>query len=86
MDVASYQFQEQRKLCFSNIEHWDNASAEQKITLYKLHNYGYRLLFIRHTTAGPLAVISQDNDIAVIDADGTLNLQHQIKLRHNPAE
>jgi len=86
MDVASYQFQEQRKHCFSNIEHWDNASAEQKITLYKLHNYGYRLLFIRHTTAGPLAVISQDNDIAVIDADGTLNLQHQIKLRHNPAE
>ncbi|MCW3172868.1 hypothetical protein [Shewanella subflava] len=86
MDVASYQFQEQRKHCFSNLEHWDNASAEQKITLYKLHNYGYRLLFIRHTTAGPLAVISQDNDIAVIDADGALNLQHQIKLRHNPAE
>ena len=30
MDVASYQFQEQRKHCLSNIEHWDNASAEQK--------------------------------------------------------
>ena len=86
MDVASYQFQEQRKHCLSNIEHWDNASAEQKITLYKLHNYGYRLLFIRNTAEGPLAVISQDNEIAVIDTDGTLNLQHQIKLRHCPAD
>jgi len=44
------------------------------------------LLFIRNTADGPLAVISQDNEIAVIDTDGTLNLQHQIKLRHCPAD
>mgnify|MGYP000002549860 CR=1 FL=1 len=83
MDVASYQFQEQRLPPLSNVEHWENTSAEQKIALYDLHRYGYRLLFVRKTANGPLAVIAQNDDIAVVDPNGSLTLQHQITLRQS---
>ncbi|WP_258405034.1 hypothetical protein [Shewanella psychrotolerans] len=56
-------------------------SAEQKMALYSLHRYGYRLLFVRHLPSGPLAVIAQQNQLSIIDRHGDVNHNPKICLR-----
>ncbi|MGX9462657.1 hypothetical protein ACWXWU_15705 [Shewanella sp. A14] len=62
-------------------EYWDLTTADQKLTLYDLHRYGYRLLFVRHMLKGPVAVICQQDDIAAIYSDGEVDLRPKIPLR-----
>lgn len=72
---------ERRTESLSNEDHWDLTSAEQKIALYDLHRFGYRLLFVRHTLKGPIAFVSQQDDIAIIHPDGEVDLRPKITLR-----
>ncbi|MBT1444041.1 hypothetical protein KJI95_05830 [Shewanella sp. JM162201] len=62
-------------------DHWETLTAEQKMSLYQLQTWGYRLLFVRNMPSGPLAIIAQDQEIATIDTEGTLNTHPDIHLR-----
>ncbi|MGI2169707.1 hypothetical protein ACROAE_05860 [Shewanella sp. MF05960] len=82
MTQVAYQINERRhKDMLKHDEHWDLTTADQKLALYDLHRYGYRLLFVRHMLTGPVAVISQHDDIAAIYADGEVDLRPKITLR-----
>ena len=72
---------ERRGHSIANSEHWEQASAEQKLALYDLHRFGYRLLFVRHTLNGPVAFVSQQDDIAIIHPDGEVDLRPKLTLR-----
>jgi hypothetical protein len=72
---------DRRKSRLQNSQHWQAMSAEQKISLYKLQPFGYRLLFVRRLPDGPLAVIAQQNELATLSAIGELNNRPQIQLR-----
>lgn len=61
--------------------HWENMSLSQKISLYELHRYGYRLLFVRDMPSGPLAVTAQEQSLATIDFEGTVEHNPVITLR-----
>jgi hypothetical protein len=73
--------QDRRGIALRTQEHWDTMTAEQKMSLYRLQTWGYRLLFVRNLPQGPLAIIAQDKDIATLDADGELNIRPEITLR-----
>ncbi|GGP87538.1 hypothetical protein [Shewanella ulleungensis] len=82
MTQVAYQINERRnKDILKHDEHWDLTTADQKLALYDLHRFGYRLLFVRHMLTGPVAVISQQDDIAAIYADGEVDLRPKITLR-----
>lgn len=61
--------------------HWQSMNAEQKMALYSLHAYGYRLLFVRHLDSGPLAIVAQQSELATILPDGEIDYQPDVKLR-----
>ncbi|GAA0787209.1 MULTISPECIES: hypothetical protein [Pseudomonadati] len=82
MDQTALDISERRGHSIANSEHWEQASAEQKLALYDLHRFGYRLLFVRHSLKGPIAVVCQQDDIAVIYHDGEVDLRPKITLRH----
>ncbi|WP_126169244.1 hypothetical protein [Shewanella khirikhana] len=73
--------QDRRGIALRTQDHWDTMTAEQKMSLYRLQTWGYRLLFVRNLPQGPLAIIAQDKDIATLDADGELNTRPEITLR-----
>ncbi|MDD8060002.1 MULTISPECIES: hypothetical protein [Shewanella] len=82
MTQVAYQINERRNTeVLRNDELWDLTTADQKLALYDLHRFGYRLLFVRNMSSGPLAIISQHDDIAVIYADGEVDLRPKITLR-----
>ncbi|GGP46631.1 hypothetical protein [Shewanella saliphila] len=82
MTQVAYQINDRRnKEVLKNDEHWDLTTADQKLALYDLHRFGYRLLFVRNMLTGPVAVISQQDDIAAIYADGEVDLRPKITLR-----
>jgi hypothetical protein len=82
MTQVAYQINDRRnKDVLNHDEHWDLTTGDQKLALYDLHRYGYRLLFVRHMPRGPVAVICQQDDIAAIYADGEVDLRPQIILR-----
>jgi hypothetical protein len=82
MTQVAYQINDRRnKDVLNHDEHWDLTTADQKLALYNLHRYGYRLLFVRHMPRGLVAVICQQDDIAAIYADGEVDLRPQIILR-----
>ncbi|MGK0411418.1 MAG: hypothetical protein ACJASB_003621 [Shewanella psychromarinicola] len=82
MTQVAYQINDRRnKDVLNHDEHWDLTTADQKLALYDLHRYGYRLSFVRHMPRGPVAVICQQDDIADIYADGEVDLRPQIILR-----
>lgn len=64
--------------------HWNAMTAEQKLTLYGLTGFGYRLLFVRQYQAGPLAVIAQQDELATIDCTGFVDYSPTQHLRENP--
>ncbi|WP_299790020.1 hypothetical protein [uncultured Shewanella sp.] len=80
MQIAQ-QLQDRRGAELHHDVHWDAMTAEQKIALYNLHRFGYRLLFVRHLHSGPLAVISQQNHLATISAHGEVDYRTDIQLR-----
>ncbi|MGI2224232.1 hypothetical protein [Shewanella frigidimarina] len=84
MTQVAYQINDRRdKDVIHHDEHWNLTTADQKLALYDLHRYGYRLLFVRHMLKGPMAVISQQDDIAAIYADGEVDLRPLITLRES---
>ncbi|WP_299808746.1 hypothetical protein [uncultured Shewanella sp.] len=72
---------EKRKTPLNHDAHWDAMSAEQKIALYDLHKFGFRLLFVRHLFSGPLAFIMQNKTLAVISRNGDVDYKPDVKLR-----
>ncbi len=80
MQIAQ-QLQDRRGMTLHHDKHWALMSVDQKISLYNLHRYGYRLLFVRHLPSGPLAVISQDNHLSTLDSDGQVEHKPNIHLR-----
>ncbi|WP_049763866.1 hypothetical protein [Shewanella halifaxensis] len=72
---------EKRGATLDHDTHWDAMSAEQKIALYDLHKFGFRLLFVRHLTSGPLAFIMQNKTLAVISKNGDVDYSPDVKLR-----
>ncbi|NKF51231.1 hypothetical protein G3R49_11765 [Shewanella sp. WXL01] len=83
MNQVAYQLNERRDTSFTNEEFWELTTADQKVALYDLHRFGYRLLFVRQTRKGPLAVVKQQEDIAVIHADGEVDLRPKITIREH---
>ncbi|QDE32630.1 hypothetical protein [Shewanella polaris] len=84
MTQVAYQINNRRnKDVLHHDEYWDLTTADQKLALYDLHRYGYRLLFVRHMLKGPVAVICQQDDIAAIYADGEVDLRPKITLRES---
>ncbi|WP_394130216.1 hypothetical protein [Shewanella maritima] len=81
MNQVAHQLNDRRQTSLTNEAHWDNTTADQKVALYDLNRYGYQLMFVRQTPKGPLAVVTQNNDIAVIHADGEVDLRPKITLR-----
>ena len=81
MNQTALDISERRGKAISNCDHWELATAEQKLALYDLHRFGYRLLFVRHSVKGPMAVICQQDDIAIIYHDGEVDLRPKIFLR-----
>ena len=60
-------------------------TPEQALALRKIENFGWRLAFIRQPLFEPTVtvVVSPDGQRhAVLEADGEVNLQHDIVLRH----
>lgn len=80
MQVAQ-QLQDRQGTSLHHDEHWNSMSAEQKMALYNLHRFGYRLLFVRHLPSGPLAIIAQQNQLSSIDSHGNVNHNPRIRLR-----
>ncbi|MGS0675086.1 hypothetical protein [Shewanella sp. 0m-4] len=72
---------EKRGTALAHDTHWDTMSAEQKIALYDLHKFGFRLLFVRHLSAGPLAFIMQNKTLAVISKNGDVDYKPEVTLR-----
>ncbi len=80
MQIAQ-QLQDRRGMALHHDKHWTLMSVEQKISLYNLHRYGYRLLFVRHLPTGPLAVVSQNDQLSTIDRNGQEDPSPNIHLR-----
>lgn len=80
MQIAQ-QLQDRRDDNLEQSGHWDTLTAEQKMSLYSLHRFGYRLLFVRHLPSGPLAVIAQQNLLATIGCQGDVDYQPRVQLR-----
>ncbi|MCL1143729.1 hypothetical protein [Shewanella gaetbuli] len=81
MNQVAHEINERRDSPLSNEQHWENLTADQKVALYDLNRFGYRLRFVRQTLKGPLAIVSQQDDIAVIHPDGEVDLRPKITLR-----
>jgi len=82
MEQIAERNQERRNDCHNHKLHWQAMTPEQKMALYQLQTWGYRLLFVRQNHSQPLAVIAQDKELATLDADGILDPQPKIVLRH----
>ncbi|QSX41200.1 hypothetical protein [Shewanella cyperi] len=82
MDSAVTGNQNRRTVPLSHEQHWQAMTAEQKLTLYRLQPWGYRLLFVRNQASAPLAIIAQDQTLATLSADGILDTEPGIVLRH----
>ncbi|KPZ72274.1 MULTISPECIES: hypothetical protein [Shewanella] len=81
MNQVAYAIGERRGEPLDQEQHWERMTADQKMALYDLNRFGYRLLFVRMMPEGPLAVVSQQSELAVIDFEGEVNLRPDIKLR-----
>ena len=81
MNQTALDISERRGNPLPNSELWEQTTAEQKLALYDLHRFGYRLLFMRHSVKGPIAVVCQQDDIALIYHDGEIDLHPKISIR-----
>ncbi|QFU21056.1 hypothetical protein FM038_002105 [Shewanella eurypsychrophilus] len=80
MQIAQ-QLQDRRTSPIQQSEHWQLMNAEQKMALYSLHRFGYRLLFVRHLPSGPLAIIAQQDQLASICSNGNVDYHPSVQLR-----
>lgn len=59
---------------------WDQLTPPQKMALYHVRQYGFELLFIRHSMHG-LAIAALDDRLLTIDRRGHIDPQPRITLR-----
>ncbi|MCL1140249.1 hypothetical protein [Shewanella pneumatophori] len=81
--LTALQTGERRQSQRSHNSHWELMSAEQKITLYDLHKFGYQLLFVRQLSSSPLAFITQNESLAVIEANGEVDYSPKVQIRQS---
>jgi len=60
---------------------WDKLSLAQKFATSSLTQFGYDLAFIRNSSAGNMAILVCDNNIATITDDGEINTSPEITIR-----
>ena len=60
---------------------WSELTLAQKFSASSLAKYGYELAFIRHSSAGNLAIMLQDNNTSTISSDGVINSDPNIIIR-----
>lgn len=61
---------------------WDELNLAQKFSAAELQRFGYELAFVRHATAGNLAVLRAGDRFAAIDQEGQIDIAPNIALRH----
>ncbi|MBQ1785087.1 MAG: hypothetical protein II007_15775 [Gammaproteobacteria bacterium] len=59
---------------------WNELTPAQKMALYHVSQYGFELLFIRHSMRG-LAIAALDERLLTIDRRGHIDPQPRITLR-----
>lgn len=61
---------------------WEELNLAQKFSVAELQRYGYDLLFVRHQPNGNIAVMTAGERLASIDADGQIDTEPRVTLRH----
>lgn len=62
-------------------EHFSLLTVDQVLTLYELHAFGFDLAFVRKTNQGGLAVLGLDDNLAVINQIGEVEINPVIIVR-----
>lgn len=60
---------------------WSSLTIAQKFSASSLAKYGYELAFIRHSSAGNLAVLLLDDKVTTVSNDGQIDTSPNIILR-----
>jgi hypothetical protein len=60
---------------------WQQLSLAQKFSASSLGKFGYELTFIRREGGFSIAVLTCDDDIAVVYDDGDIETSAEIKIR-----
>lgn len=60
---------------------WDKLSLAQKFAASSLTQFGYDLAFIRNSSAGSMAILLCDGNVATISDDGEINTSPEITIR-----
>jgi hypothetical protein len=55
-------------------DRWNSLTAEQKVVLTSLYNYGYKLLRVSYHNDRPYAVIVNGSAIEVLDPKGKIGI------------
>lgn len=61
---------------------WEELNLAQKFSVAELQRYGYDLLFVRHQANGNIAVMTAGERLASIDAEGQIDTEPLVSLRH----
>ena len=75
------QERERRKKQLTSAEWWDRLTLAQKFAASTLTHFGYELAFIRRTENGLLAVLRCGDSLAVIDNEGGIDTEPDIRVR-----
>lgn len=60
---------------------WSELTLAQKFSASSLSKYGYELAFIRHSSAGNIAIMLLDDNATIITCDGDINTTPDIVIR-----
>ncbi|MDT0603186.1 hypothetical protein [Thalassotalea castellviae] len=62
-------------------ELWSNLTLAQKFAASSLTKYGYKLSYIRCSSAGNVAFMTVDDNVATIEIDGEINTTPSVFVR-----
>ncbi|GAA6203776.1 hypothetical protein [Thalassotalea sp. SU-HH00458] len=62
-------------------ELWSNLTLAQKFAASSLTKYGYELSYIRCSSAGNVAFMTVDDNVATIEMDGEINTTPSVFVR-----
>jgi len=74
--------EDRRNGCPSTHALWAQLSIAQQASVSSMHNYGYELSFIRTEGEEIQVVMLLNETLVVIDDEGTIDTQANIKIRH----
>ncbi len=76
------EFSERRQNKWNNTDElWQNLTLAQKFSASNLMQFGYKLSFIRDYHNTHIAILTCDENIAVISKIGEINTQPKINIR-----